>query len=299
MDDKLKEVLRKVELLCEQNPEFAAALRNKLGVTVASSPVPVQDERIGKIEEYLGLDRKLDDIDNPTEIYKSIDYSFISDEVLHEHLVSDFREMMRYRYGCRSHKKDFYEFCKFAHFQLEALVNDYIELWSLDENQCFSAEKAIKNIQNNWPNTLDQKPTFREKIQSASDIDYFQKITAILKHLQDNQTETKLISRIPYSSIYYPGQKVYIPYYLNDVISYIRKVRNDFSHRGPIAQHIEDDIETYENKKHIENTPYGLQYKFSKYDGDIKYYMWRKSTPWNDVIEALSFILEADRKLYE
>lgn len=295
MDDKLQQVLHKVELLCEQNPEFAAALRNKLGVTVASSPVPVQDERIGKIEEYLGLDRKLDDIDNPTEIYKSIDYSFISDDALRDQLQSDFREMMRYRYGCRSHKADFVEYCKYAHFQLETLVNDFLEMWSLDDDNAFDINLAKKNINDNWP--YEEAPKLRDNIEAVEDIDYSTKVTAIICHLKIG---TELISRVPHSSIYYPTQNVFVVNYLSEVISYIRKIRNDYSHRGTIRSKTDSAIENYENAKKIDSTAeYGLQYRFDKNDKEVKYYMWKKSTRWDDVIKAISIILKADRKMYE
>ena len=48
MDEKLEQVLHKVELLCEQNPEFADKLRGKLSIvqhmnTVASRETIIQD----------------------------------------------------------------------------------------------------------------------------------------------------------------------------------------------------------------------------------------------------------------
>lgn len=300
MDEKLEQVLHKVELLCEQNPEFATALRGKLKMEATiAAPVSagVSDERVDKIEQYLGLDYKLDTITPDGTKYKNIDYSFITDDALREQLESDFREMMRFRYGTRSHKIDFKEFCKYAHFQLEALVNDYMEVWSLNENGEFEISRAKENIKTNWPANLEE-PKFREKAESVNDIDYFQKKTAIINSLGIRDA----ISRLPSSSIFFPGKTIYLVNYLGETIDFIRKVRNDYSHRG-IGEYedIEKMIEDYENdKQHIvQDSTYGLQYEFNKFTKDTHYYMWCKRSEWDDVIRVISIMLDADKKLYK
>ena len=65
------------------------------------------------IEKYLALDFSIDDIST------RIDYSFIKDDLLRMKLVSDWREMLRYRCHVRKHKPDFLEFCRFAYMQVE------------------------------------------------------------------------------------------------------------------------------------------------------------------------------------
>ena len=73
-----------------------------------------------KIESYLSLDFKID-----SELLE--DYSFITDEGVRRQLLSDYREMLRYQFGTRSHKVDFLEFCRYAHLQTEMLINYYLE----------------------------------------------------------------------------------------------------------------------------------------------------------------------------
>lgn len=117
MDKKLEEVLRKVELLCDQNIDFANALRNKLGVS--QNIVLASNHDTERIEKYLGLDYALDSADSV------IDYSFVQDDTVRNQLIADNREMMRFRYGTRYHAIDFCEFCHYCQLQAEMLLNYY------------------------------------------------------------------------------------------------------------------------------------------------------------------------------
>lgn len=302
MDEKLEQVLHKVELLCEQYPEFATSLREKLQVgatIVAPVSASMPDERISKIEEYLALDRKLDDISPAGTKYKEVTYSFIKDVAVRDMLVSDFREMMRYRYGTRSHKVDFMEFCKYAHFQLEGLVNYFMEAWSLDDDDKVNIEIAKDNILENWPRKLDA-PTFRKDLKTIEDIDYFQKVTAIITFLEIN---SNVISRIQYETPFF-SDKVQIVNYLSEVVSYIRRTRNELSHRGKIKKkNIDALIEQFECQKQPQKDAVGnWVYPFNtqnQNDKDVKYYMWYKYTPWNDVIHAIQIIETAAKKVLD
>lgn len=117
MDKKLEEVLRKVELLCDQNIDFANALREKLGVS--QNIVPASNHDTERIEKYLGLDYALDSADSV------IDYSFVQNDAVRNQLIADNREMMRFRYGTRYHAIDFCEFCHYCQLQAEMLLNYY------------------------------------------------------------------------------------------------------------------------------------------------------------------------------
>lgn len=71
------------------------------------------------IEHYLALDYSIDDMAS------KIDYSFIEDNMLRMKLVSDWREMLRYRCYVRKHRPDFLEFCRYANLQAEGVTNYY------------------------------------------------------------------------------------------------------------------------------------------------------------------------------
>lgn len=87
------------------------------------------DKRVEHIEKYLGLDYYVDG--QPS----LIDYSFIEATEIQAQLISDNREMMRYRYGTRFHIINFDEYCRYAHLQVEMLLNYYYDKTSstLDE----------------------------------------------------------------------------------------------------------------------------------------------------------------------
>ena len=108
------------------NKEFAAGIQSIVisdkdfmeryrEATATGDPGALQ-----KIESYLSLDFKID-----SELLE--DYSFITDEGVKRQLLSDYREMLRYQFGTRSHKVDFLEFCRYAHLQTEMLINYYLE----------------------------------------------------------------------------------------------------------------------------------------------------------------------------
>ena len=108
------------------NKEFAAGIQSIVisdkdfmeryrEATATGDPGALQ-----KIESYLSLDFKID-----SELLE--DYSFITDEGVRRQLLSDYREMLRYQFGTRSHKVDFLEFCRYAHLQTEMLINYYLE----------------------------------------------------------------------------------------------------------------------------------------------------------------------------
>lgn len=118
--------------------------------------------RISNIEKYLGLDFGTDTTNS------IIDYSRISDTDARNQLESDNREMLRYRYGTRSHKVDFCEFCKYAHFQAEMLLN-YI----YEPIAHYTINDSEEHIKYYFPTVK-----FGDKISSPSDITYFAKMFA-------------------------------------------------------------------------------------------------------------------------
>lgn len=123
MDEKLNATIEKVVQLCRQNAEFDIALRKRLfQISSVSTVAKEEDKRIDKIEKYLGLDYAIDGQES------LVDYSYVSKLDIRNQLVSDNREMMRYRYGTRSHMIDFNEFCRYAHLQMELLVNYYYNI---------------------------------------------------------------------------------------------------------------------------------------------------------------------------
>lgn len=108
------------------NKEFVAGIRamvmqdKEFRKELLESMASFNPDAMSRIEEYLSLDYRIDSMKMP-------DYSLIKDKETQDRLTSDYREMMRYRFGTRSHKIDFPEFCRYATLQIEMLVNYYYD----------------------------------------------------------------------------------------------------------------------------------------------------------------------------
>jgi hypothetical protein len=117
MDEKMVATVNKIKLLAEQNIEFKNAMQKLFGNTASSIPHSDYNERIVHIEKYLGLDYYTDSMPSV------IDYSYIHEIDVRAQLISDNREMLRFRYGTRFHEILFEEFCRYAQLQAEMLIN--------------------------------------------------------------------------------------------------------------------------------------------------------------------------------
>lgn len=185
--EQLEKLLGFIKMLVDEpdNEEFAANLRKMLGIN--PSGLNVDNKKIDEIEKYLGLDYRLDSA-SPI-----IDYSFVKDDYTKVQLISDNREMLRYRFGVRSHKIDFSEFCRYAMLQVEQLLNYFY-------NANFSSVEEIANYVNEnveWAKTIN--------VESASSLPLAIKLSAISKSLSKKH---------------------------RDALDFSREVRNEQSHRG-------------------------------------------------------------------
>ncbi len=227
MDEKLKTTIELITKLSKQNPEFDAELRKALGIGSSESGIK-SDDRINHIEKYLGLDYYVDS--QPSVI----DYSFIEVPEVKAQLISDNREMMRFRYGTRYHAICFDEFCRYAHLQAEMLLNYYFDQMY---DRLNSIVEHIKKI----------NPTayIADNVKSLGAISYNAKLWAFYKE----------------HSLDY---KVYA------ILDYLRKVRNDSSHRSP--ENEEKSIKDY--RKQLVNMGMPL-----KADGDIDFFKLEEGSP--------------------
>ena len=227
MDEKLKTTINKIVQLSKQNPEFDTELRKSLGIGASANSALSSDKRIEHIEKYLGLDYY---VDNQKSI---IDYSFIQEPEVRAQLISDNREMMRFRYGTRYHAISFDEFCRYAHLQAEMLLNYF---YDLKNDNIKSVIAHIKKF----------NPTANlDTAKSLGSISYNSKLWAF-------KTEFNI------------DFKVYT------ILDYLRKVRNDSSHRS--SEKEEKSIHDY--RKQLVNMGMPL-----KQDGEVDYYKLEDGSP--------------------
>jgi hypothetical protein len=107
-----KEFVAGIRAMVMQDKEFKKELLEPMA--------SFNPDALSRIEKYLSLDYRIDSMEMP-------DYSLIKDKEIQDRLTSDFREMMRYRFGTRNHKIDFPEFCRYAALQIEMMVNYYYD----------------------------------------------------------------------------------------------------------------------------------------------------------------------------
>ena len=179
-------------------------------------------KKIGLIEAYLRLDG-----------IELIDYSEISNPKVRAQLISDNIEMSRYRFGKINHKIDFGEFCRYAHLQVEELINYLYNTKyaaNLEAFKTFIIEHGKLTPQNGQDKI--------NKIKSArkiDDVDHSRKFEALRNSLPD-----------------FPGKKdfAFTIYKLNNV-------RNRLSHRSTISLLTEEEIINLVKEKDLTNKKYG------------------------------------------
>lgn len=117
MDEKLEQVLHKVELLCEQNPEFAAELRKYLGIELIVEP---STESATSTPDTFASAMRLQHKrcgEKARDFYESI-----SDSDLYQDLVKDYANMLWY--------KSMFNVGKYfvhVNFQIENMLNYYLD----------------------------------------------------------------------------------------------------------------------------------------------------------------------------
>lgn len=264
MDEKLQTVLNKVVLLCSQNPEFDSILRKRLGINANRTiPIAENNDKINRIEKYLGLDYSVDAQNSV------IDYSYIKDEKVKNQLISDNREMMRFRYGTRYHEIDFDEFCRFAHLQAEMLLNYYYV--TKCNSDLYLIKKHIREY-NETANGVDEANTifaisFPVKIW-AFNTEYQEKgiNLALFNHLR------KVRNGVSHRSTE-QEQLFCISDYQKNLINLGFKLKED-----GLPWYDKSDVELKKQYKILQRTPEFKQYAFS---------VWYNVKPYDQIIEEL------------
>ena len=267
MEDKMKSTLDKIIRLARQNPEFDAELRKALMITAPSNQTKVDDSRLKHIEKYLGLDYYVDSQNS------SVDYSYVDMAEVRAQLISDNREMMRFRYGTRYHEIDFHEFCRYAQLQTEMLLNYYYD-------------------QKNDSVLADIRTHIKTFNPTASGLD-----------------SAKSLAAIPYNVKLWAFQNEYKNGKFIELWNNVREVRNGLSHRSPegFSVQIEEyqkmlislgislnkdgsvnwhKVSANEQVKDLYENKIAKSDDFKRY----RYLLWLTSKPFDSIIEGLRSI---------
>lgn len=252
--------------------EFAAGIRSivlndegflsELRKEVAAS----DPETLRKIETYLSLDFQIDAKELP-------DYGFIVEDSAREKLLSDYREMLRYRFGTRNHKIDFPEFCRYALLQIEMLVNYFYD--KKYDYDITAIQEAIKD--GNYSQNEDRYYFMpNQNTRYVYEIGLSYKIQALQSLLGWTYNDIRI--------------------YL-----YISYVRNNQSHRSlhvnkDLIRDAEDKLKAAGAWSNKYNTP---DYKTAgnvldkKTLGEYKFQIWLDKQPFQEVTEAIKNLADA------
>lgn len=263
--EQLDKLLQFIKRLIDEpgNEDFANGLREMLGVATPSI-TSVSNPQLTDIKKYLGLDYQIDSTSSV------IDYSFIDDTYIKNQLVSDFREMLRYRFGVRSHKIDFSEYCRYAILQTEQLLNYFYHkrFASIEE-----AKEYIASV--GWA-----KDKTYESVDSIS-------LAVKLSAFMDNHKERKL----------------------REVLDFAREVRNAQSHRGKEKTYktvidyraqletsgfpLTKEGEIYWNKTKDNNVLNAKYQALNKAEyWNYRFELWYLREPFNDIVDALKGLVQ-------
>lgn len=159
----------------------------------------IWERKIDKMEEHLKIDG-----------FELIDYTGVEDDKIRAQLVSDCIEMSRYRLGKVKEGISFEEFCRFAFYQIEGLLNYFYtkKFDSLDDIKSF----IVKDI------SSDKIRSSIEGVTTVDQIPFYNK----------------------FSSFYYGFERS--KKYWSTINDNLRKLRNDVSHRGADLLTKEDEV---------------------------------------------------------
>ncbi len=256
-EEQITGLIEKINNVISQAPEFKDRLKKELFGDVVLNETSFRDnsqdkeldKKISAITQYLALDNQLD------RAVSTIDYSWVADEFTREQLFADFREMLRYRWNCRSHKADFLEFCKFAHFQNEGLINYFFR------KKCNNDIDTIKrHILHFLPET--------------NGLDYIYSLETI-------NFSTKLI-------VYYKESKENnkLPFTVKSRIDIIRNIRNEQNHRN--INEYSDELDIFVYRKELESKGLSFnRYNELEYSDSIDYRNELKTSDYKEYLKIV------------
>ena len=196
MDEKLQSTLNKIIQLTEQNPEFGAELRKKLGMTSSANSAYNRNTSIQ--DDVTAIRRALEIRAN-----NSISYDFINQQRLRDQLIIDNLRMENAALNLQiSEAERFYSFCVNAFYQVENIINYFYH--KSYPNIKDLVETIVSATKNDGNGKYAYKPTDKE--ETVGDIAIASKLNA-------------------FCNTFFPDDKIKIS------LSNLRQVRNEGEHR--------------------------------------------------------------------
>lgn len=170
-------------------------------VVVNEDSISTLSRKMSKIETHLSLDG-----------IEMLDYSDIEDEKTRNQLIADSIQMQKYRLGKIDNKIDFAEYCRYAHYQAEELINYFFnkKFHFVDDAKSYF-QLYNDELQDGWK-TFETVPYYRK----------MKVVTAQIKVIKENM-----------------GLKDGIN--LTDILYKVNDIRNEKSHRSSLLIIKSDD----------------------------------------------------------
>ena len=187
-------------------------------------------KKVEMIEGYLNLEEIASGA-------RTIDYSFVKDNIVRGKLVSDHISMWRCRLGTRTHNPEFNEFCLYVQMQVESLLRYYYS-WRFkgDDNKLYchilgKPKDPDKDIDITYNNLLwDFKKEFGEKYNITIDVlDTIRILRNGLVHSGSNETASLSSKFIEEVLKYAKEESITLHYFLGQQVSINANAFIDFN----------------------------------------------------------------------
>ena len=296
--EQLDSIFEKIKEIIRDAPKFRAIeLRSFIdGLYPREEVISKKDledlkDMIRKVQECLGIDFNLDQLEPKQD---DLDYCFIHNDLLREKASSYYREMLRYQYATRNHKRCFGEFCRLAIIQVELMLNYFFAdecKFDLIKNEVDKiANREFNNDLNKWRNNGGIIPVeqdyknkmYNDKGGSVCKINYSRKITIF----SDKYHSKKYIKDNTFTSI----------------SIWTSEMRNRKSHGGSTSiDPYEGNYLTEEELSNLENLKKELKRKVDDYnDAHEEKIKFEKNQlkPWSIVPSDIIELFNSYNRLY-
>ena len=203
------------------------------------------------IEEYLNLGEIASGA-------RTIDYSFVKDDIVRGKLVSDHISMWRCRLGTRIHGPEFNQFCLYVHMQVEGILRYYYsttypklqdlldKIYPLTSEACYSAK--CQELEEKYK---EQKAKFDKQKK---------KLDEKKEKEQTYRKNTKGIYDIPFNTILIRFYETFSKkhFITSDLFGAIRDLRNTWIHSGKDndLSNVQSEVLVYVNEHRIKRFPF-------------------------------------------
>ncbi len=274
MDEKLLPTLNKIIQLSEQNPEFGAELRKKLGMASLSMGMPISDDRLSQIYEYC-IEKIVHK--QAEDFYRDFPICSVIPT-----LIEDYCRMEYFR-----RKDSFGDFCLAMYQQIESVTNKICNLPQLNE----IAEKlwgypAYIKTRENIKFSIDNRAESKFTIADLVFVQYTDKSMSALQSLSAMDKIKSVVYFVGYGAMMkYSDYENYVSF--TTTLRELYQYRN-MNHRGNVLKPWEEVII---NKVNASKSIY-----YFKFLGALTQYIEGIKAGWNNLSAIYEYAKSLEKR---